>query len=89
MHALADALESLGVERTVGRDDDHLWKALDIGAGGVLLMVSVMRQALTGPSAAATIVLDHNLPEDAAQEEAEALLEVELAPDGPTWLLGT
>lgn len=89
LQATADALVALGVGHPVRRDDDHLWLALDVGSRGALLMVSIMHHPLSGPSVAATIVLDLHLDPDAARLEGDALLEAELAPDSRTWTLGS
>lgn len=52
-------------------------------------MVSIMHHPLTGPSVAATVVLDLHLEPDEARREGEALLEAELASEARTWTLGS
>ena len=59
---------------------DDVQQGLDIGSRGAPPMGSSMRHPLTGPSVAAKFVLDPHLPEDAAQEEADALLEFDRPP---------
>lgn len=89
LRATTEALVALRVGHPVRRGDDHLWLAVGVGPRGALLMVSIMHHPLSGPSVAATIVLDRRLDTDAARLEGEALLEGELAPDSPTWTLGS